>query len=188
LRAILLAVLALAQLPPLQQAIALGRTNDDAQLIAFHRRYQLTPGPTINHAEIITEFRRAVMIVQDRMAHAQPAFSEYDLTKEMVPFDGQVTFIVEARLNPMNNYVKAPPYILYVETGKATGPLPPKPFTYDGVKAFGAIGPGGPLVAVRLEGGFPRAGIAAAAAPTLVVVDDHANVVWRMPIDLTPYR
>ncbi len=188
MRTALLLAVALAQLPSMRQALDLGRTNDEAMLAAFNRGYELTPGDSINRAEIITEFRRAVLIVRERMTHGQPSFSEHDLANEMAAYDGQVAFIVEARLHPHNMYRSAPSYLLYVETGKSTKPIPPKPFKRDAVLPVGAVGPGNTIVAVRLEGSFAREAIAAAAAPKLVVIDDQANVVWKTPIDLTRYR
>src|SRR3954469_2777413 len=105
LRAALLVVLAVAQLPYARQAIDLAHTRDDALLAAFHRGYELPVGDVLDRAEIITEFRRAVMIVREHADQGEYAFSELSLAKAMAPFDGQVTFIVQARLHPLHTYI-----------------------------------------------------------------------------------
>jgi len=176
------------QLPYAAQAFDLGRTSDTALYDAFMQGYQLAPGETIGRAEIVTEFRRAVMIVRDHARRAEYTFTEHDLAKAMAPFAGMVTVIVEARLHPLNTFTNAPHYDLYVETGRATKPLAPESFKREAVFSFGAAGPRSPIVGVRLEGMFPRADIEAASAPALVVIDDKANVIWKARLDLSRYR
>ena len=176
------------QLPYARQALDLGHTRDDAIYEAFTRSYQLTAGDTLDRAEIITEFRRAVMIVRDRANQGEYALSPQDLARAMAPYAGQVTFVVQVRLHPLHTYTSTPQFDMYVETGPATRPLAPKPFTRDPVLPLGAVGPGNTILAVHLEGTFARADIEAAPAPAIVVTDDRANVIWKARIDLTRYR
>jgi hypothetical protein len=175
------------QLPYARQALDVGRTNDDALLEAFHRGYELTPGDTIDRVEIVTEFRRAVMIVRDRANLGNHSMTMVDLAKAMQPFEGLVTFIVEARLHPLHTYPGAPLFDLYVETGPATKPLGAKPLKRAPVYPPG-LAPGTSMSAVRLEGAFLRAEIEAAPSPVLVVTDDQANIIWKARIDLSRYR
>jgi hypothetical protein len=44
------------------------------------------------------------------------------------------------------------------------------------------------VVAVRLEGSFPRAAIEGAPSPMLIVTDEKAEVLWQARIDLSRYR
>jgi hypothetical protein len=176
------------QLSYAQQAFDLGRTSDSALYDAFTRGYELAPGGTIGRAEIVTEFRRAVMIVRDHTSRAENTFTEHDLAKAMAPFAGTVTIIVEVRLHPLNTFTSAPRYDLYVETGRTTRPLAADPFTRDPVFPFATMGPRSPIVGVRLEGTFRRADIESASAPALVVTDDKANVIWKARLDLARYR
>lgn len=187
MRAACLVVVALAQLSYARQAFDLGRTHDDALFEAFSRGYELAASGTIDRAEVITEFRRAVMIVRDRAAQGDFQFTERDLEKAMVPWAGMVTVAVEARLHPLHVFAKAPAYDLYIETGRSSKPVGPKPFSRAPVFPPG-LAPGTSMTGVRLEGTFERAPIAAAAAPMLVVVDDQANVIWKVRIDLARYR
>jgi hypothetical protein len=75
IRPIALLVLALAgvpaqpaQYPPwFRDALELGRTHDEALFASFNKGYSLSPSGIIDAAEVITEFRRAVLLVR---AHA----------------------------------------------------------------------------------------------------------------------
>lgn len=176
------------QLPYASQALDLGRTRDDALLASFHRSYELTRGDVLDRAEIVTEFRRAVMIVRAHADQGEYAFSAQDLAKAMTPFEGQVTFVVQARLHPLHTYANTPPYALYIETGPATKPIAPKPFRRDAAYPPGMAGPGNTIAGVLMEGTFLRADIEAAPAPSLVVADEQANVIWKARIDLSRYR
>jgi hypothetical protein len=188
MRSTFLLALAVAQLPYARQAIDLAHTRDDALYAAFNRGYDLPAGDILDHAEIITEFRRAVLIVRERADQGQYAFGERDLEKAMAKHEGRITFIVQARLHPLHTYANTPAYGLYIETGPASTPIAPKPFSREPAFPPGMAGPGNPIAAVRLEGTFPRAEIAAAAAPALIVTDDQANVIWKWRIDLARYR
>lgn len=187
MRAALLVVVALAQLSYARQALDLGRTRDDALFEAFNRGYELPPGQALDRAEIVTEFRRAVLIVRDHASAGEYGFSERDLAKAMEPFAGLVTFVAQARLNPLHTFVSVPPYDLYVSTGPATRPLAPKPMKRDPVYPPG-MSLGSAVVAVRLEGTFRRADLEKAVAPMLTVTDEKADILWQARIDLSRYR
>jgi hypothetical protein len=196
MRAAVLLILALSsglsapalQLPYAREALDLGRTRDDALLAAFHRGYELTRGDVLDRAEIVTEFRRAVMIVREHAARGEYAFSAQDLARAMTPFSGRIDFVVQARLHPLHTYANTPPYALYIETGPVTKPIAPDPFRRDAAYPPGMAGPGNAISGVLMEGTFLRAEIEAAPAPSIVVADEQANVIWKARIDLSRYR
>jgi hypothetical protein len=171
----------------LRDALNLGHSKDQSLVDSFNRGYQLTASGTIGRAEIVTEFRRAVMLVREREALGDYIPDSHGLSTAVAPFAGLITVIVEARLNPLNTYTKAPPYELYVSTGPTTKPIAGKPFTRESIYPIGAP-PGSGMAAVRLTASFPRADIEAAAQPTIVVADDRADVIWQQRIDLGRYR
>jgi hypothetical protein len=189
LRAILIAActLALAQ-DPLRDALNLGHTHDDALLDSFDRGYQLTASGTIDSAEIITGFRRAVMLVRERDRLGDYILDTRTLSNALAPFDGLVTFVVQVRLNPLNTYAKPPAYELYISTGPATKPLAGKPYLREPIYPIGAAPVGTGMMAVRLTASFPRADIEAAPQPALVVTDDRAEILWQARVDLGRYR
>jgi hypothetical protein len=201
MRAMLLLVLALVPRPgaarapaalqgdSLRDAIALGRTHDDSLVDAFNRGYSLSPSGVIEQAEIVTEFRRAVLIVRDHALQGDFVFGPSDVAKALAPSTGLVTFIVQVRLHPMTTLIREPAYDLYVSTGPRTPPLAPKVLKRTPVyPPLAAPGGQSQIVAVRLEASLARADIEAAPAPLLIVTDENAGILWQARIDLTRYR
>ena len=189
IRAAVLVLAAVVTTPqdPLREALNLGHTRDQGLFDSFNRGYQLTPSGTIDRAEIITEFRRAVMLVREREALGDYIQDSRTLSNALASSAGLVTVVVEARLNPLNTYMHAPSYELYVSTGPTTRPIAGKPFTREAVYPIGAPAGSG-MVAVRLTASFPRADIEAASQPAVVVLNDRADVVWQARLDLSRYR
>lgn len=175
-----------AQMPDVREALRLGRSQDETLYAAFSAGYSLSPTDPVESAEIVTEFRRAVLIARERMKLGEFGFTERDLTVAMAPHLGQITFIVQIRLHPMHTFATPPAYDLYVASGPDTPPIAARAIKRDPVYALGP--PGSPLVAVRLEGALPRASIAEAPAPELIVTDERANVLWRARIELSRFR
>ena len=195
IRAIALLVLALASVRSqpaeyptwFREAIVLGRTQDEELFNASNKGYRLSPSGIIDSAEVITEFRRAVLIVREHVLMGDYTFGNAELAKALAPYRGLVTFAVQVRLNPLNTFMAAPPYDLYVSTGPSTPPISAKPLKRDPVYPPGGAA-GSPVVAVRLEGTFPVAAIMAAPQPQLFVTDEKAEILWQARIDLTRFR
>ena len=186
IHALALLCAALTQFPDAREALRLGRSQDEALYAAFTRGYALGVADPVDAAEIITEFRRAVLIVHARAQLGEFGFTERDLNVAMTPHLGQITVIVQARLNPMHTYAKPPAYELYISTGPDTPPIAGRATKRDPVYALGPMG--SPLIAVRVEITVPRAAIEAAPRPELVLTDEHASVLWRSRLDLSRFR
>ncbi|MGH9408642.1 MAG: hypothetical protein ACRD1V_04240 [Vicinamibacterales bacterium] len=185
---LLLILLAVAQADSMKDAIALGRTSDQALYDSFNAAYALSVAPPVESAEIITEFRRAVLSVRARVDQGDYVVEPSDLANAVAPYRGLVTFIVKVTLNPLNTFPKPPTYDLYVATGPSTGPIASPSLKRFGIYPMGAVGPGNPLIGIRLEATFPQAEIAGAAKPSLVLTDEHGGVIWQTRIDVTRYR
>jgi hypothetical protein len=171
-----------------RDALSLGRTHDQALYDAFNAGYRLTPSGIVDGVEIITEFRRAVLIVREHALQGEYSFTANDLATALTPYRGTVTFVVQVRLHPLNTYAAPPAYDLYVRTGPQSKPVAAPAIKRDPVYPPGSIGPGSSMTGIRLEASFPRADIADAAEPTLIVNDEHGAVVWQTRIDLTRFR
>ena len=172
---------------PLKDAAALGRTRDDAQFEAFNKSYSLTLSGNIERAEIVTEFRRAVLIVREKALVGDYQYGGDALAKALLPMKGLVTFIVQVRLHPQHAFNREPAYDLYVSTGSRSAPI-----ASTGVKRQPVYPPGGgqgsPMVAVRLEASFPRTDFTRSAAPMLTVTDEQGETLWQAHPDLSRYR
>lgn len=181
------ATLAVAPQDSLRDAINLGHTRDSALYDSFNHGYQLSVSGTIDSAEIITEFRRAVLLVHQHDALADYIQDAHTLADALAPYAGLVTFVVQARLSPLNTLTRAPDYELYVSTGPTTKPIVGKPFAREAIYPINAA-KGSTMMAVRLTASFPRADIEAAPQPGIVLADDRAEVLWQARIDLSRYR
>src|SRR5579864_6787826 len=97
----------------IRDAVALGRTNDQALYESFNSAYSLPVAPPVESAQIITEFRRAVLLVREHVSQGDFVMSPADLASALAPSRGLVTVIVDVNLNPLNTYAKPPSYDLY---------------------------------------------------------------------------
>jgi hypothetical protein len=169
-------------------AVALGRTRDPAQYDAFHAGYVLSPSGEVERVEVITEFRRAVLIVRQHAEMGEYSFNENNLARALVPYRGLVTFTAQLRLHPLHNYATPPGYEMYVQTGPTTKPIAPSSFKREPVYP-----PGRPDTPPAMSGfvlilTVPRADISGAADPALVIVNEASDVVWRARLDLSRFR
>lgn len=171
-----------------RDAVALGRTHDKALYDAFIAGYQLTPSGDVDSAEVITEFRRAVTIVRQHADMGEYSYNENNLATDIAPYRGLVTFIVQARLNPLNIFQQPPKYEMYIQSGPTTRPIVASASKRDPVFPPGMGGPGATIIGVRLEATFSRADIASATEPYLIVTDEKGNPLWRARVDLGRYR
>lgn len=185
---VLLLMLSLAQLADVRQAWDLGRTTDVKLIEKFNDGYLLATSDVVDTAEVLTEFRRAVLVVRDHARRGDYGFTPIDVANAIKPFEGQVTFVVQTRLNPLRVFVAPPHYELFVSTGRLSKPLAAKPLKRDGIYGLGKPDSPGTLVGVRLEATFARDELEAAQAPVLTLVDERANVLWQAPIDLSRFR
>jgi hypothetical protein len=176
-----------AQASSIDDALRLGRSQDASLYAAFTKNYELTVSSPVASAEVITEFRRAVLIVREHMQRGEVGYTDHELTGALKPYLGQVTFIANVNLHPLNTYSKMPAYDIYVSSGATSAPIASEtPIRRDPIYAMGP--PGSPLVGLRLEVALSREKLDAARAPELIVTNENADVVWRGRIDLSRYR
>ena len=176
-----------SQADPLKDAAALAQTHDDTLYESFNKSYYLAGSAAIDRAEIITEFRRAVLIVREQVQAGDYLFNRDALAKKLLPFKGLVTFIVQVRLHPLHAFNKEPAYDLYIGTGPRSAPIASSGVKREPVYPQGG-GMGSPMVAVRLEASFPRAEFSRSAMPQLIVTDEKAEILWQARLDLSRYR
>ncbi len=185
---VLAIALLMSQGDSLRDAVNLGRTHDAALYEAFLAGYRLTPSGDVDSVDVITEFRRAAMLVRQHADTGEYSYNENNLATDLAPFRGLVTFIAQVRLNPLNTYVKPPSYDMYVRTGASTKPIAPSAFKRDPVLPVGAVGPGNTIIGVKLEATFSRADLSGASDPYLVITNDRGEVIWQARIDLSRFR
>ena len=90
------------------QQMARSREAERAQ---FHRRYLFDlPGDTVTQLEVITEFRRLVMITEDHLRLGDQMFSRGVRAAEgaLAPTRGMLTLKAKLRFHPLNTYADVP--------------------------------------------------------------------------------
>jgi hypothetical protein len=101
------------------QQVARSRDSERTQ---FHRKYLFDlPGDTVTQVEIVTEFRRLVMITEDHLRAGDQMFSRGLRAAEaaMAPTRGILTLKAHVRFNPLNTYAALPPLRLALGTAVA---------------------------------------------------------------------
>lgn len=87
--------------PDIRQAIGVARQADPL-LNAFHARYVVAVGdPTFDRVEVITEFRRVVMLAEEQLK----VDSLWDVTRAkpaVAPYRGLVSFVLWIKFPPQN--------------------------------------------------------------------------------------
>jgi len=103
------------------QQMARSRASEREQ---FHRRYVFDlRDATITQVEVITEFRRLVLITEEHIFRGDWLFSRGTRSAEqaLAPSRGMVTIRALVRLNPLNTYITPPPYLLALGANAAGG-------------------------------------------------------------------
>ena len=112
------AVLAVAPRPqaveanlPMQgvdDAIVFARMAQRGARQAFHDRYVRTVGDTVSRISIVSEYRRVVLLAEERIRLGDRSYSVRQMTSELEPWRGLVEVIVDLTFHPQNNYVGVP--------------------------------------------------------------------------------
>jgi hypothetical protein len=108
------------------QQLARGRDSERAQ---FHRRYVFDlHDAAVTQIEVITEFRRLVLVTEEHILRGDWLFSRSVRSAEQAlgPSRGLVTIRALVRLHPLNTYITPPPYVLAISpnaSGGAPAPL-----------------------------------------------------------------
>lgn len=100
----------------IERALSIARGRD-AERQQFHRRYVLDfPDKIVTQIEVITEFRRLVIIAEDHVFRGDWMFTRGRRAAEdaLKPLRGVVTLKAQVRFNPLNTFIASPPYALAV--------------------------------------------------------------------------
>jgi hypothetical protein len=107
------------------QQTARGRDVERAQ---FHRKYLFDlPGDTVTQIEVITEFRRLVIITEEHLRNGDQMFSRGLRAAEaaIAPTRGILTLKAQLRFHPLNAYADIPAFHLGIGESGQNAPLSP---------------------------------------------------------------
>src|SRR5215813_10722873 len=105
------------------QQVARGRDSERQQ---FHRRYVFElDDPAVTHIEIITEFRRLVLVTEEHILRGDWLFSRSvpSAEKALASTRGVVTIRALVRFNPLNTYITPPAYLLAMTANEGGLPI-----------------------------------------------------------------
>ena len=94
-----------------ERALTIARSTD-AERARFHAAYiQQLNAPFVERAEIVSEFRRVVLMAEDHIARGDRffAYSSMRANDALQVFRRRVSIIARVRFHPQNNYVGVPP-------------------------------------------------------------------------------
>jgi hypothetical protein len=167
------------------QQMARSRDSDRAQ---FHRKYLFDlPGDTVTQVEVITEFRRLVMITEDHLRVGDQMFSRglREAEAALAPTRGVLTLKAQLRFNPLNTYADIPPFLLALGSDSAGTPLVPLDTQKTGLNSLPIKSRGGNtgtiLTGALLRADIPASRVGQDARPVGVVLDGKELV--RVPVD-----
>jgi hypothetical protein len=98
----------------IERAMALGRARD-ADRQQFHRAYVFDlPGPVVTQVEVITEFRRLVIIAEEHVQRGDWMFTRGIRAAQDALGSARGMLIVKAqvRFSPLNTFIEPPPYTI----------------------------------------------------------------------------
>jgi len=110
----------------MERALSISRARD-AERQQFHHRYLFDlPGPVVSQIEVITPFRRLVIIGEEHVARGDWMFTRGLRAAEdaIKPMRGMVTLRAIVRFNPLNTFIESPPYTLAL-SGRTIDSLQP---------------------------------------------------------------
>ncbi len=93
-----------------ERALSLARRSEPERA-RFHAPYVIDVNdPFVEQVQVVTEFRRYVLITEDRIARGDWMFSQGVLkaNEALGSFRGRVTIVARLRFNPLNAYVDLP--------------------------------------------------------------------------------
>jgi hypothetical protein len=101
----------------IERALVIARSTD-AERARFHAQYtQQVNTPFVERAEVVTEFRRVVLLAEERASKGD-RFFPYSISSAadaLTVWRRRVSIVARVRFHPQNNYVAAPPVTMALD-------------------------------------------------------------------------
>lgn len=109
----------------IDEAIVFARQATRSERAAFHDGYLRSPGGEVRRVSIVTEYRRVVLLMEEKMRVLDRNYGVRQMTAAIAPFRGLIEIIVELQFHPQNSYVQVPLVdVLLVPLDLAGTPMP----------------------------------------------------------------
>lgn len=109
----------------IERAQALARARD-AERQQFHQRYVINlKDPVVAQIEVVTEFRRLVLLAEEHVFRGDWMFTRSIRAAEdaLKPTRGLITLRAQVRFNPLNTFIEPPAYAFAVGAPAPASPL-----------------------------------------------------------------
>ena len=109
----------------IDQALVFGRQATRGERHAFHDGYLRTPATEVRRVSVVTEYRRVVLLMEEKMRVLDRNYGVRQMTEALRPWRGLVEIIVELQFHPHNTFVRVPPVdVLLVPLDQPGHPMP----------------------------------------------------------------
>jgi hypothetical protein len=109
----------------IDRAIIFARQATRDERRTFHDGYQRLPGEAVRRISVVSEYRRVVLLVEEKMRLLDRNYGVRQMTQALTPWRGLIEVIVELQFHPQNNYVGVPLIdVLAVPLDAAATPMP----------------------------------------------------------------
>ena len=109
----------------IDHALIFGRQATRGERHAFHDGYLRTPATAVRRVSVVTEYRRVVLLMEEKMRVLDRNYGMRQMTEALRPWRGLVEIIVELQFHPQNTYVRVPPVdVLLVPLDQPGHPMP----------------------------------------------------------------
>ena len=113
-------------LPLINAATAIGESRVESVRTQYHRPYHLLVArPPIDYIDVVTPFRRIVLIAEDRARIGNRPLGQRETLAAAGDRVGLVEFVIELTFHPLNAYVSVPLYEVELAAPQPT--TPPRP-------------------------------------------------------------
>ncbi len=92
----------------IDQALVFARQATRGERAAFHDGYVAAPGDQVRRISVVTEYRRVVLLMEEKMRVLDRNYGVRQMTEALKPYRGLVEVIVELQFHPHNTYVRVP--------------------------------------------------------------------------------
>jgi hypothetical protein len=92
----------------IDQAIVFARQATRPERQAFHDGYLRTPANELRRVSIVTEYRRVVLLTEEKMRVLDRNYGVRQMTEALTSWRGLIEVIVELQFHPQNTYVSVP--------------------------------------------------------------------------------
>ena len=173
-------------------AVAIGTSGGaDAHHESFHAPYLLRHGgPVLQSIEIVTEFRRVVLLAEERVRGGAAGWDARSAHEALRPYRGRFDLVLQLAFSPQNSYRSLPAMavVIYRRDGGRGSELRPLHLeAVPGNHAGRVPLAGTPILGATVEAAFPSSALDFNESHLVGVFVDGREVE-RVPLDLSRLR